>query len=545
VKNMKASFDKIKLQQLFTPDFFLSLVLLVVAFRFVSEAPTWFDIPQSDDNVYMSGGIHFGEQFNGVSLNLDSEWSPLYQFWFFLIYQSVPDATKIYYISMRLVGMLIPFFTFLLLRRMQVARWLAATTAVYFLASYAVWIAEPRVAGFAAMILLVLWWGTSFLKGRLQRFISMAAGSLLLAYSRPEFFLMTMVLSLIALGYLGLVFFKRRIKPGKSDFSFLFFSASIVLIFLIVWGVPFSSDRSIYAFGQHYAKNVENCFEDELSSDMAWEEILARDFGSAQSLAEVIRVNPRNFLKHLTCNIQSFPDSFLEVAFSSAWGNSWLLIRIWIAFALFRLVTGWDEIRRRFAWLWRRDYLLLGLLSFGILLLDVILIYPREHYLAILSIITWVLGISLLGGSSLSEQKSWVHSIAIGLCLFLLTPSMGTLFDFEVPQKPVLRTVETLRALDFDEPMRLFATHPFRRSQSEIYFDENYYHIAYKPADISFDEYISTNQANVIVITEGGQDLKDDPSWIAFEANSQSFGFRQILFDEGDQWGPWRIYIKD
>jgi hypothetical protein len=483
--------------------------------------------------------------FNGENFNLDSDWSPLYQFWFFVIYRLVPDSTKISYISMRLVGILIPFFAFILLRRMQVARSLAAATAAFFLTSYAIWIVEPRVTSFAALVLIVLWWATSFLKKRWQRFFGMAAGSLLFAYSRPEFFLITLMLALIALTYLGFSLLKREIKLGRADFLFLGFSSGITLLFLIWWGVPFSSARSIYAFGQHYARNVENCFIEEASNDLAWEEILMRDFENAQRMEEVIRANPLNFRKHLTCNIQTFPNRFLEVAFSSAWGSSWLLIRVWIAFILFRLTVSWAEIKSRFVWLWEQDFFLLGLLSLGILLLDVILIYPREHYLALFSIILWILGISLFGNFPAQEQKNWRQSIAIGLCLLLLTPSLGVLFDFKVPQKPVLKTVETLRALDLDEPMRLFATRPFRSSRSEIYFDETYYHIPYKPAEISFGEYISTRQPNVIVITQGGSEFKEDPSWIAFEAHPKNFGFHQIPFDEGDQWGPWRIYLMD
>jgi len=61
---MKESLGKIKINKLFTPDFILSLILLGVAIRFSSEVSTWFDIPQSDDNVYMHGGIYFLEILN-------------------------------------------------------------------------------------------------------------------------------------------------------------------------------------------------------------------------------------------------------------------------------------------------------------------------------------------------------------------------------------------------------------------------------------------------------------------------------------------------
>ena len=145
---------KKKLNELFAPDFVLALILLSVAARFASEVPTWFDIPQSDDNMYMHGGIYFLEILNGARYNWTPDWSPLFQFWFFLIYQLIPDSTKIYYISMQLVGILTPFFAFLLLRKVQVKRWLAAATASFFLASYTVWMAEPRVASFTSLVLL-------------------------------------------------------------------------------------------------------------------------------------------------------------------------------------------------------------------------------------------------------------------------------------------------------------------------------------------------------------------------------------------------------
>jgi len=78
-----------------------------------------------------------------------------------------------------------------------------------------------------------------------------------------------------------------------------------------------------------------------------------------------------------------------------------------------------------------------------------------------------------------------------------------------------------------------------------VYFDESYYHIGYKPAEISFEEYISDKQPNVIAIAERGSEMKNDRSWLVFEANPQKFGFHQIPFDEGDGWSPWRIYIKE
>jgi len=530
-----------RLKNFITPDFFLAIILLCIAVRFSSEVPFWFDIAQSDDNDYMYSGFHFFENFSV----LEADWSPLYQLWFYTIYLIVPDPTKVYYISMQMVGILIPVFSFLLLRRVQVTRWLATATAAFILASYAIWMTEPRVTSFAALILLVLWWATSFLKERWQRLWGMATSSLFFAYSRPEFFLVTIALSLIALTYLAFSLIKKSVNLGKGDYLFIILSSGVTLLFLIWWGLPFSTTRSIYAFGQHYATNVKHCITENTPLNMPWEEILARDFNDAKNMGDVIRANSLNYRRHLICNLQAFPKIFLKVAFGSAWGSSWLLIRIWIAFILYRLFTHYKEIKRHLFWLWKRDFILFGILSLGVLTLDILFIYPREHYLTLFSIIVWILGISLFGIFPSSKQNCWRQSIAIGLSLLLIIPSLGVLLEFEIPQKPVLKTVQTINALDLKEPLRLFATQPFQPPRSEVYFDEDYVPIRYKPSTISFGEYITTHQPNIIVITKGGWQFRDDSSWIAFEENPEVFGFSQIPFDEGDALGVWKIYRQE
>ena len=577
MKEIKKNLNKIN-----SPDFFLGLILLIVAIRFVSEVPLWFDIAQSDDNGYLLAGINF---FKTINIR-DASWSPLYLLWFFSLHKITPAPAKIYYISMQLIGVLTPIFAFLLLRKMRVNLLLAILTAVFFLASYAIWIPEPRVTSFSTLILLFLWWATSFFKKRWQRLWGMASASLLFAYSRPEFFLVTIALSVIAISYLGYSLFKKsilrtrlpkfasaklkvknrdknfrdlprtreepapppfweRLGGGKTDFIFLAFSSGIVIFFLIWWGIPFSASRSIYAFGQHYAENAKYCISNEPPSNQSWEEILARNFNNPKSMGEALRANPLNFRRHLACNLKAFPKQLLKVAFSSAWGSSWLLIRIWIAFIIYRLIVHWAEIKKRFIWLWQKDFLLFGILSLGVLSIDIILIYPREHYLTLTTIIVWVLGISLFGNFPATTQKNWRQSIAIALSLLLLTPSLGALFDFEIPQKPVLKTIETIHALELNEPLRLFGTNPFQTSRSKVYFANDYVPIPPKPAEVPFETYIADYQPNIILITKEGWLFREDATWLAFEANPQDFGFKQLPFEAGDEFGIWRIYQRD
>lgn len=513
--------------------FFLFFSLLLLALRFVAEAPIWFDLPQSDDNGYLYAGLHF---FGG---EINADWSPLYSFWLFLLYHLRPDVTRVYYLSMQAVGILLPLFSFLFLRRLKIDLVFSSLTAVFLLAGYAFWQVEPRVTGFAALVLVFLWWLTSLPAKRWQRLWLLALSSILLAYARPEFFLLTPVFFLIALGY----FLKQKISLDKRKGRFFLLTGAPFLLLLLWWGIPFSGSRTIYAFGQHYAQNVDHCITQGASENMAWEEILARDFNDPKNMLDVLQANPRNFLRHLQCNLTSTPKSLLKVMFGSAWGSSWLLIRLWLLFILYRLLVHPNAIRERLIDLWQKDALLLPILSLGIFTLDILLIFPREHYLSLIAVILWLLGV-LIFGKTASSPPRWRVSFALALGLFLIMPSLGSLFDFQAPEKPVLESVQTIHALELDEPLRLFASQPFQPSRSEVYFGEDYVPVHYKPAGVAFGDYITEHQPNIIIVTKDGWHFRDDASWQAFEADPGAFGFKKLPFDSGDQFGRWRIYQR-
>ena len=530
-----------KVRKIFTPELLLAIFIFFIAVRFVSEVPQWFDIAQSDDNGYMFRGIHF---FDNVA-TLEADWSPLYSLYFFILYYLVPDSTKIYYLGMQGVGLLLPIFTFFFLRRTQVALWLSAWIAVFLLASYALWIPEPRVTVFAGLVFVLIWWLTSLPEERWKRLWMMVAASLLFAYTRPEFFLSTLLLSVVAASYLFSMLIKRKLILHRDDWLFLGIIGSVILFFFLWWGVPFSAGRSIYAFGQHYAENVSHCIAENTPDNMPWEEILARDFGDAQTMGDVLRNNLPNFGRHLLCNLKALPKALVKVTFGSTWGSSWLIFRFWAAFIFYRLTVQWQQIRERFLWLWQKDLLLLPFFSLIILFMDVVLIYPREHYLSLVALIIWLLSAVLFAVTKSQYKSVWKESFVIGISLFLLMPSLGSLFDYKVPSKPVLETVKTIRALELDEPLRLFATQPFQPPRTEVYFDESYTPIRYKPESASFGEYIAENQPNVIVITKSGWHFRDDPTWLAFQEHPYKFDFRQLPFEVTDDFGSWWIYIRE
>jgi hypothetical protein len=534
------------LKRLLQPKVLALLTIVVLAFIFTNNVHTWFDLTLSGDTDYIYDGLHFPQQLTGEMPGWAPEWGPLYHLWFFALSKLTPDSTKIFYLSLRLVGMLLPILIYLVLERTRVAPLVAVGVASLFLASYANWIPEPRVMNFALLIMLLVWWGTSFFVKRWKRLLALAVFSLFVAYVRPEFFPVTVLLGAVALVYLAFSLLKQKLQLATWDKVFTGGMAGVFTLFLFWWGVPFNGQRTIYAFGQHYARNVKYCFGEDVPAGTPWEEILARDFGEPTNLFQAISQNPRAFEKHVFCNISNFPKQFLSITFTSSWGNSWFLIKLVLAVLLWRLIFHWRAIRSRLQWLWEKDLMLLGLVCLIPATLDVTIIYPREHYIVLSSLLVLVLGTMAISGHEVdgNKQLAWKQTLAGCLLLILLFPSMGALFDNKPPEKPVLETVQEIRSLNSEEPIRMFATHPFQVTFAKVYFADDFVPILYKPLDVGFEDYLVEQQPNLLLITEGGKEFGNDPTWEEFQSAPQSYGFTEITLQGGDLWGPWRIYLK-
>ena len=73
-----------------------------------------------------------------------------------------------------------------------------------------------------------------------------------------------------------------------------------------LFGVPMGS-RPFMAFGQHYAVNVATATDSSFNPWIHWESFVRADFGSAQTVGDAWRTNPRAFLWHLGVNAATLP----------------------------------------------------------------------------------------------------------------------------------------------------------------------------------------------------------------------------------------------
>jgi len=523
------------------------VIVISLTVTFTRDVPQWFDLTISDDSDYMAGGLHLGADLANDTVDWNPDWAPLYRLWFFALAGPNHDAEGMFYISLRLLGMLVPVLLYLVLRRSRVSPLVAAGVSLLFLTTYANWFPEPHVMNFALLVLLIVWWSASLFPQRWQRLWVFAVLSLFVAYVRPEFFMATILLVVIAAAYLFYSLRKRRIQLSTPDKAFIAGLTGVFILFFLWWGIPFSDDRSIYAFGQHYAANVSTCFGAKDLSGLSWEGVLARDFGNPDGIFQAYRNNPGAFQRHIFCNLKKFPKQFLSVTFTNAWTSSWLLIKLCLAVVLWRLVFHWRAIRAQIKWLWEKDMLLLGLVSLIPAGLSVFLIYPREHYVAFFSLMAFALTTMAVGvyETDASKQLAFRKTLVGGLLLLAFFPSMGGLFDNQTPQKPIQTTVHEIRALHADASVRILATHPFQTDYAQVYFDDGFTALPFKPYDVPFSDFLLEHDPNVILVARDGLEFKDDPTWEEFKSNYQADGFREIVLKAGDAWGPWRLYVKD
>jgi energy-coupling factor transporter transmembrane protein EcfT len=127
--------------------------------------------------------------------------------------------------------------------------------------------------------------------------------SIVLAYIRPEFILSLLIL----LAILGILLIKKKLEV-KTLVPVIAFS----IVMLLIFGLPYSSGRSLTAFGQAYDKNID--FKERVNDGSAkdFNEILNENFGEANSIQDIINSNSDKFFNHIGYNMKRLPNLLLR-----------------------------------------------------------------------------------------------------------------------------------------------------------------------------------------------------------------------------------------
>ena len=535
-----------------TPDVFALAMLLLVTARLAVGALHGVDLNFGDDARYLERGLSLHPPFLPVGSDW-AVWGPWYQLWFWGLGRLQSNPVVLYYATVLVLGMTLPVLLYVLLRRLK-TRWeIAFVISWLYALSYANWLTEPRVALFAAWVMLIGWVGVLNLPTPGLRWWALALLALMVAYVRPEFLMSAALFavgSLLWFGYQRKTEHRRRVSRARIGALGLLSILTAALV--LWWSFPFQQWRSVYAFGQHYFYNVQFCVQEGLDPDLHWEDVLARDFGAPASLGEAVRRNPAAFARHVGCNARGLlmvlgkvllyhvPLVVKGYRWPEALGVGLVLLLI-AGGCLLR-----PRCRRRVFARWRHGTVWVVIVWALPVVTSAFLIYPREHYLVQLVPLFWV-GYAYLflpkarAASRASARWFWVLPVV----LLLLTPSFDHFFQ-KAPQHPRLEAVVVASSLTDREPLRVAGTRDSGYFRLGCYlFPREYESLPRKRSTASVAEYLQEYRPDMLLVSRGGLEFAGDATWQSLLEDSAAFGYRRIVLSTGDAWGPWQVFVLE
>jgi len=494
-------------------DLLIIIIILLAGLKYTFMLEKGLDISFYDEASYLYWGIKIPVE--GLPR---TDYAPLYAFWYFIISLIEPNRVNLFYLNVKLMTILPPIIVYILLRKNRVSIPVSATISWFFLLSRANAYTWPKVSHFALLIVLFI---LILVTRRSLLWTSLYAslGGLVVSYIRPEFF-MAYILSLLIFILTAALGKQERIR-----LPVLLWYLLVTVALLGVFGLPVSTDRSIIAFGQHFSRNWVSWTGSDLSPWTNWREIVAQNFGTADSVLSAFTNNPSIFLKHISYNIleliRNASTLILPTFFPK--GKTSLFIAALSIIGL--CIAKRSTIRNNF-----REYKNI-ILFMGIFILpglvSTIIIQPRDHYLLLPCVLTAVF-LAIIVDSNEHEQKqaNYTKLLFLGLLAISFTPYFAERIRSDRPG-PNLASIRFIQSLSIEETVYLLEA----EGGYHYYLDDNFHRIAQYAKNSDFYHFMEERKINMIMVTDvlvEDSRFRDDAEWIDFLDNYSTFEFTQL-----------------
>jgi len=507
-------------------DLFIILIILISGWKFTYGLETILDISLYDESGYLYQGVKLLN--NGFP---NAEHAPMYAIWYYILSLWEPDRIELYYLNYQLLAILLPILLYLVLRRYKLSILSSTIISLFFLICHANLVVWPKVSHFALLIVLAFFIMASFTKYITSRLAVVCVGALLCSYVRPEFFITFMLLFFI---YFGFIVFKLK---ACSFPQFTIFLGVVLISGLLIklFGVPLGGDRSIVAFGQHFALNWVQWTGSELSPWTNWEEIINQNYGDIHNVKEAFLSNPLLFLKHATYNFLISFKQLIGIFFyhnNIVLPNSFEVIEALLLLGLFFLYVylsrnkWFPQLKNTI----KANKWLLLIFSCYLMtsFMSVVIIYPRNHYLLLAgTLIVIVLAIFTVGKESKQRFIDYKRLVLLGFLFVSLTPQLSVHFLRTTANKSTLKTIMFIKSLNIAEEVNILEA----EGGYHIYLSDNFHRVAEYDKSVSFKAFRSDRKINMIVLTKhlnNDTRFKNDKEWQYFVNNCVSLGYTKI-----------------
>lgn len=502
------------------------LILLLVGLKFTYGLEQALDITLYDESTYLWQGATLPSRgFDQAKYDL--LYAPLYTLWYYLLSLLATTRIDLYYLNYQLMTILPSCLIYLLLRSLSRSVLLSVVVSWLFLTSTVSLETVPKVSHFALLLMLMVLVITSHLQSSLVATLVAANGALLISYTRPEYFLTFLLLSLLLVT--RLVFEYRQLKT-IDQLTLVKFTLSVIFAILLFlsFGSPLGGDRSIWAFQQHFAVNWVSWTDNrELNPWFDAYHIFSLNFGEAKSIWQALLNNPGAFLKHLSYNAY-----YLGTALSDVWFSPLLFAKdtvsktVAVLFVISLSVFYRARIYRhilKYKWflILSSSYLLSALVA-------IILIYPRVHYLLIPGVLIAIIAIILLTDSVLEKPPmTWQLLPYMLVAMLMFTPS-PFIKNLGTPAHANLEVIRFMTALNIQKPINMLEI----QGGYCYYLSNNCQWVTVFEKDVNFKQFLANKQINMILVTaalNSDTKFRDDQEWRSFLKDFPTFGFTLLV----------------
>lgn len=481
--------------------------------------PAVHAITLGDETVYLQNGLELTwRAFDNY------EAFPLHSLGYRLLAALVADPIDLYKL-----GSVIGFAALVLLATL-VLHELSRLSLAAFLLGFAL-VADPllglAVAPYpqrtALVVVLVGVWIASRIQDPLQKALPMGVAFFVAAFARAEYVLSFYAVSL---GILAGALHRRRGGLRTA----LFYAAVVAgLSLLTEFPLLGGSDRSLMAFGQHYAIQQQAAGLD-VDPGIQWREVLMRDFGQAASIQGALRANPRAFLGHLLWSSGEL----------GAWAARLQALSALLVLACLVLTAVWLARRARGragAEPAATVTMLLLLAGAAPVAASAVVIAPREHYMQQLYV--WIALLGACAARAVLPRTGWPQRLAANPLALLaaavafvaLVPAARAERDFVAVNARVLRDLALVPGA---EPPRVFSM--FLRLS--VYIDprcEEFFFSRWSPRESGLREFLEAERIDLVLLNEERLAQQHPPvraGLEAFLADPAAHGFRPLHADE-------------
>ena len=506
----------------------LGLVTVLLAnIRYLTGVRDVVDPGVSMDPYY----IHMAAQPIGAILRGPPAWGPLYGLWLKPFVALLGDPLAVF--AANLCALSIALSTAIYVHLLLLTRRPAVGVAValLFLISDANVPLAGKVSGFALLVMLCGWSVAALVPAGARRTSVAAAAVLLASYARPELYPAAMILWLVAL-------WQTRAGEGWSAAIWPGVALTGALAIAAAVGMPMFSPSSgdgrlLDAFREHFPRNWSVWHGQWRYYQAVWEQ----EFGDADSLLAAVRANPIAIAHHIADNLMNtvralFADAFRHHPLLAAPENArgvaiegWLIGAV--VYGALALVAARATLRRDMLARYGDALLSYAAVS-SLCLLAAIVIYPREHYLVIpsvLALLAAALAFTVIAPAP--AARGWpVRVLAAVVCL-LIVPRPFAAAEARAGSRPVTDTIAFIRAQRLPPPVHVLTlTDGIGELLGPGYEEVKIWQKGAQP----LEAYVRDRHVDVVVALRMDHDnfVVDDGYWRLFRTDPGAAGFTRL-----------------